>query len=151
MYSVKIVCRHRVVGRGGGMGVCIKRSTMQARFFALILQFGLEKVLVARRLATENRRPSEGPDRGHHRRGRREGSQAPDSEAEATEPDSLNKKKKRTRILRHRSLICIGFHGKWGSKFSNSRAKATGYAATSAVASFSYISRKTSFSCHSLA
>ena len=94
------------------MGVCIKRSTMQARFFALILQFGLEKVLVARRLATENRRPSEGPDRGHHRRGRREGSQAPDSEAEATEPDSLNKKKKRTRITCHRSLICIGFHGK---------------------------------------
>ena len=56
MYSVKIVCRHRVVRRGGGMGVCIKRSTMQARFFCSY--FAIRAGKSSGRPAIGNRKPA---------------------------------------------------------------------------------------------
>ena len=117
------------------MCVRIKRSTMQARFFALILQFGLEKVLVARRLITEKRRPSGArPPRrfssaGYGGRDDRTGQ--PEQEEE-TNKDHIS------RII---NLYWIAREMK--IKFSNSRAEAARDGATSAVASFCTISRNT--------
>ena len=83
-------------GRGDG-------CTYQAEYHAsevFCSYFAIRARKSSGRPAIGNRKPAgeRRTDRGHHRRGRREGSQAPDSEAEATEPDSLNKKKKQTKI-----------------------------------------------------
>ena len=117
--KVDVPCKKSLSPSDGGAGRG-DGCTYQAEYHAsevFCSYFAIRARKSSGRPAIGNRKPAAerrtaGPDRGHHRRGRREGSQAPDSEAEATEPDSLNKKKKRTRITCHRSLICIGFHGK---------------------------------------
>lgn len=72
------------------IGVPCKRG-----FFALILQFGLEKS--SGRPTIDNRQTAAAD-------GRREGSQASVMEAEATGQYSLNKKKKRTTFFLHETI-----------------------------------------------